>query len=104
MDFDKTSAILHAVHKLCNCHQGEIEPFFAMLAQDGLVVCDCARKKFLELPRRCRQLNHKEDRRWDLGYRKGLAMGVGSCFTLLKTWTNHYKADRFSNHMTLEPL
>jgi len=39
----------------------------------------------------------------NLGYRKDLVMGVGSCFTPLETWSSHYKADKFSCHVTLEP-
>jgi len=33
----------------------------------------------------------KRRRLLDLGYRKGLGMRVGSCFTSLKTRTNHHK-------------
>jgi len=57
------------------CHLAEIEPFSAMLAQDGLAERDQPGTDFLEILSNGRELNasHEEDRQWDkfilpLGY------------------------------------
>jgi len=48
------------------CHWGEIEPFSATLAQDGLAECDRPGKNPLKILRRGWELNpgHGEDRQW----------------------------------------
>jgi len=49
----------------------------------------------------CRRNGFK--RLWlrDLGYRKGLVMGVGSCFNLLETWTSHHNPCTISSNWKL---